>query len=197
MGSQWHFDPVTYLAVVRREIAGYDDLEAAVADATRDVTALRVLDLGTGTGVTAEQVLAVHPEARLVAIDASAAMLEIARSRLPGAELRVQDLSDPLPPGPFELVVSAFAVHHLHGPGKADLFRRIARELAPGGRFVLCDVVVPVRAVPAPGPLDPELDRPSSVAGQLDWLRAAGLEPSVVQARDDLAILAADRPAEP
>jgi hypothetical protein len=38
---------------------------------------------------------------------------------------------------------SVLAAHHLGGPGKADLFRRVAAGLAPGGRFVLGDVVVP------------------------------------------------------
>jgi hypothetical protein len=49
-----------------------------------------------------------------------------------------------LPEGPFGLVVSALAVHHLEGTGKAGLFQRIASTLDPAGRFVLADVVEPV-----------------------------------------------------
>jgi len=33
-------------------------------------------------------------------------------------------------------------VHHLDAGEKADLFRRVAAALEPGGRFVLGDVVV-------------------------------------------------------
>src|SRR5699024_5129363 len=58
-------------------------------------------------------------------------------------ELRRGRLEDPLPPGPFDLVMSTLAIHHLDGPGKADLFARIAEVLPAGGRFVLADLIVP------------------------------------------------------
>jgi tRNA (cmo5U34)-methyltransferase len=194
VGNQWHFDPDTYLAMVRSEIAAYDELQGALAEATREIDAHRVLDLGTGTGVTAARVLAVHPDATMVGVDSSADMLRHARDLLPEADLRVADLMDPLPTGPFELVVSAFAIHHLDAAGKAELFGRVAAVLAPGGRFALLDVVVPATAPEQPVPLEEGVDQPSTVADQLDWLAAAGLVANVVVARDDLAILAADRP---
>jgi tRNA (cmo5U34)-methyltransferase len=194
VGNQWHFDPDTYLAVVRREIPTYDQLQDALADATAAVDAAAILDLGSGTGVTAHRVLARHPEAKLTGIDASAAMLQHARSLLPTATFLVGTLEDPLPTGPFDLVVSAFAIHHLDGAGKADLFDRIASVLAPGGRFALCDVVVPAGPVARPVPLEAGVDRPSTLDDQLRWLDAAGLHPDVVLADDDLAIVIADRP---
>jgi SAM-dependent methyltransferase len=55
----------------------------------------------------------------------------------------VSRLEDALPVGNIDLVVSALAVHHLDGAGKADLFARIAARRRSGGRFVLGDVVVP------------------------------------------------------
>ena len=143
MGEQWHFDPDTYFAMVRSEIPGYDRLQQVLADSTADVPATAILDLGSGTGVTAQRVLSVHPGASLVGVDASEAMLAHARELVPGATFVVSDLEAPLPAGPFEVVVSAFAVHHLDGAAKADLFARVAAVLAPGGRFALCDVVVP------------------------------------------------------
>ena len=45
------------------------------------------------------------------------------------ADLRVSRLEDALPEGNFDLVVSALAVHHLDGAGKADLFARVAARL--------------------------------------------------------------------
>ena len=55
VGNQWHFDPDTYLAMVRSEIKDYDELQALIADATKSVNVTRVLDLGSGTGVTARR----------------------------------------------------------------------------------------------------------------------------------------------
>ena len=145
--SQFHFDPATYLDLMRQEVPAYGRLQDVVAEASEGRTVTRVLDLGTGTGETLAAVLARHPGARAVGVDQSAPMLEAARARLAGlpVELVVAELADPLPAGPFDLVVSALAVHHLEGPDKAALFARVAEALRPGGRFVLGDVVVPSR----------------------------------------------------
>jgi tRNA (cmo5U34)-methyltransferase len=124
-------------------------------------------------------------------------MLEEAQRALPDADLRVARLEDPLPEGPFDLVVSTLAVHHLDAAGKADLFARVAAALAPGGRFVLADVVVPERPEDAVIPCTPGYDMPDSVPDQLEWLRAAGLDPQVTWGRRDLAVLAATRPPRP
>lgn len=193
VGNQWHFDPGTYLEAVRAEVPGYDELQATIADASADLDAATILDLGSGTGMTARAVLDRHPQGRLIGVDSSEPILAHARRLVPEATFVAQRLEDPLPPGPFDLVVSAFAVHHLDATGKAALFERVAAVLAPGGRFVLCDVVVPTEPVETPVPLDPELDQPSTLADQLTWLRDAGLSPTIRFARGDLAVISADR----
>src|SRR5699024_11328305 len=95
-----------------------------------------VLGLGVGSGLTAKHVLDSVPHAQLLGIDASAEMLAAAARTLDPdrTELRRGRLEDPLPPGPFDLVMSTLAIHHLDGPGKADLFARIAEVLPAGGR---------------------------------------------------------------
>jgi tRNA (cmo5U34)-methyltransferase len=191
--AEFRFVPEGYLESMLEEIPGYEELQAETARATEGVRAGRILELGVGTGETARRVLEHHPGAHLTGIDVSAEMLEEARRRLPGADLRVARLEDPLPKGPFDLVVSTLAVHHLDGAGKADLFRRVATVLAPGGRFVLADVVVPERPEDAVVDCTPGFDLPDSVPDQLEWLEAAGLEPHVAWARRDLAVLAATR----
>jgi len=134
-----------------------------------------------------------------VLVDASAEMLEAAREVL--AEDRVEQvivsrLEDALPDGPFDLVVSALAIHHLESDGKRLLFRRIAEALGPGGRFVLADVIVPDDPSRAVAPLDSPFDRPDRLDDQLDWLSEAGLEPRVVWTSGDLAVVSCDRPLE-
>jgi tRNA (cmo5U34)-methyltransferase len=189
--SDFEWDPETYLGQMRDEIPGYEELQAKVAAATEDLTATTVLELGTGTGETALRVLAKHPTARWTGIDASAAMLARARTRLPGADLRLARLEDPLPSGPFDLVVSVLAVHHLTGDAKRDLFTRIAQV---SDNFVLGDVVVPESPQQATIEIDWEYDLPSSVASQLEWLEAAGFQADATYVRPDLALFRCRRP---
>ena len=196
--SQFHFDPATYLDLMRAEVPAYGLLQEAVADAAASggLAVVRVLDLGTGTGETMAAVLDRLPGARAVGLDKSAPMLDAARTRLAAlpVELRVAELTDPLPPGPFDLVISALAVHHLDGAQKADLFARVAQVLRPGGRFVLGDVVIPLRSGDAVTPVTSDYDRPSTAADQLRWLAEAGFEASEVWSERDLVVLRADRP---
>jgi tRNA (cmo5U34)-methyltransferase len=190
--GQFHWDPETYVKIVRDEVPDYERLQDEVARATEGVAARRVLELGTGTGVTSRRVLERHPQAQLTGVDSSEHMLAVAD--LPGADLRLQDLRDALPDGPFDLVFSALAVHHLDGPGKADLFARIAAALAPGGRFVMADVIVPEDPADIVTPLDAGFDLPDTVPDLLAWLRDAGLRARVSWQARDLAVLVADLP---
>ena len=192
--TQWHWDPETYLKNMLAEVPSYPNLQAETARATADARAQAILELGIGTGETAKRVLAEHPEARLTAIDSSPEMVERARAVVPQADLRLARLEDALPEGPFDLVVSALAVHHLDGPGKQDLFRRIAAVLEPGGAFVLADVVVPEDDADVVTPIDGVHDKPDRVDDQLRWLRDAGFDAETVWSQKDLAVIRAKRP---
>jgi tRNA (cmo5U34)-methyltransferase len=190
--GQFHFHPNEYLELMHSELPAYERLQDAAAAATGS-HAKRLLELGTGTGETSRRVLTRHPGATLVGIDVSADMLAVVD--LPGADLRVARLEDPLPEGPFDLVFSALAVHHLDGPAKADLFARVAAVLEPAGRFVLADVVVPDDPADATTPLSPGFDLPSRAGDQVAWLREAGLDATVVWSEGDLAVIVAVRPS--
>jgi len=188
--GQFHWDPDGYLKMVRAEVPDYDRLQDELASATEGIDARRALELGTGSGVTSRRVLARHPHAQLTGVDSSEEM--IAAADLPGADLRLQDLRDPLPEGPFDIVFSALAVHHLEGPEKADLIARVAAALAPGGRFVLADVVVPADPADVVTPLDAGFDLPETVPVLLRWMDDAGLRARVSWQARDLAVLVAD-----
>lgn len=172
------------------EIPGYEELQEAVALEARG---RNVLELGIGTGETAVRILARNSGARWTGIDASAAMLERARERLPDADLHEQQLEDPLPEGPFDLVVSVLAVHHLDGPKKRDLFRRVA---VVGDFFVLGDLVVAERAEEAVIEIDWVMDKPSTVPEQIEWLEDVGFEVEAGYVRPDLAVFVARKSSD-
>jgi tRNA threonylcarbamoyl adenosine modification protein (Sua5/YciO/YrdC/YwlC family) len=193
--GQFHFHPETYLDEIRAEVPAYERLQEELIAATGEGSE-RILELGVGTGETTRRLLSRHPGAQIVGVDESAEMLAGARAVLPAerVELEVARLQDPLPDGPFDLVASALAVHHLVDGEKLELFERVAAALVPGGRFVLADVVVPADPADAVIPLTPGFDRPSPLEEQLTWLRDAGLDARVTFAHRDLAVVVALKP---
>jgi tRNA (cmo5U34)-methyltransferase len=205
--GQFHWDPDSYLELMRRELPDYERLQTQAVAASRGAAGRapagvkRILELGTGTGESAKRVLAAHPGPTLTGIDASERMLSVAREMLSRQRVTISvgRLEDPLPPGPFDLVVSVLAVHHLDGAGKASLFGRIAGVLAPRGRFVLGDLIVPEDPADAVTPMDGSYDQPSRLGEQLQWLHAAGFGARVHWRRGDLAVVVADlvRPSVP
>jgi len=189
--SDFEFTPEHFLDLMRHEIPRYEELEDETAGATEGVEAARILELGFGTGETTRRVLALHPGAHLVGIDGSTRML--AATQVEGAELRLGELVDPLPEGPFDLVVSCLTIHHLDGHGKRDLFRRIAAVLSPGGSFVFGDVIVPEDPADAAIPLTPDYDLPDRLEDLLDWLRAEDFGAAATWVHGDLAVVRARR----
>ncbi|HZH50647.1 MAG TPA: metalloregulator ArsR/SmtB family transcription factor [Microvirga sp.] len=116
-------------------------VEAAVLEALGSKPIRNLVDLGTGTGRML-QLLA--PRAlRTVGLDASHAMLSVARANLEKAgltriELRQGDIyAPPFPRDTFDLVVIHQVLHYLDDPARA--IREAARLVAPGGRILVVD----------------------------------------------------------
>lgn len=196
--AEFQWGPENYLSLMHEEIPDYERLQDEAVAATGEHVE-RVLELGTGTGETARRLLERHSTAVLVGVDESESMLAGARRALPSerVELLAARVQEPLPEGRYDLVVSTLVVHHLDAAGKADLFHRIAESLAPGGRFVLADLVVPEDPADVVTPIDGDFDTPSSTADQLSWLAAAGLHPRQAWAHRDLAVLIGQALAQP
>lgn len=132
----------------RQLVPDFDDFYGTVVDAIpyeRDA-AIRVLDLGAGTGLLSALIARAFPCARITLADVSPEMLGVARRRFADEpsrfELRVMDYEREPLPGEYEAVVSALSIHHVDGPGKRQLFRRIHGLLSDGGVFVNADQVL-------------------------------------------------------
>lgn len=114
----------------------------------------RICDLGGGDGALAQQILSALPDAMLTLVDGAPAMLTAARSRLgdPPNLRFVQSAFESIingqaALGPFECIVSSFAIHHLTQAERAALFFRLKDQLAPGGWFLNADTVLPDETV--------------------------------------------------
>jgi ubiquinone/menaquinone biosynthesis C-methylase UbiE len=122
------------------------------APATRELiahasfkTAQAVFEFGCGTGAFAELVLAHHlpQEARYLALDSSATMVRLARSRLErfGARVVVRQTDGSLQfgegAGSFDRFVSNYVLDLLAVPDIAQLLAEAHRLLTAGGRLCL------------------------------------------------------------
>jgi len=169
----------------------------------------RVLDLGSGDGRLLGFVLERLPQAEAVALDFSPEMLGRLRQRFAGSgNVTVIDhnLNDALPEiGPFDAVVSSFAIHHCTHERKRELYEEIFRLLAPGGIFCNLEHVASpnlklhVDFLTAIG-YTLETEDPSNqlldLHVQLEWLREIGYEDvDCFWKWRELALLAGRKPA--
>lgn len=171
-------DPDTYLDAIRADVPRYDELQAAAIDAI-PFAPKRVLELGFGTAETTQRLWERYPEARITGLDSSPGMVFKARE-LGWEEMRLGRIEDPLPDGPWDLVISVLTVHHLDDDGKRDLFRRVREQ---SRALVLGDVVL---AEAQTTPLEPGVDTPAGAAEQAEWCGG-----EVVWQAGDLAVIRA------
>lgn len=141
----------------------------------------RVIDIGTGTA-TALTLLAPRI-AEGLGIDASPAMLALARTRLAREGLshctvkRADMYRLPLAAGGFDLAILQMVLHYAEDP--AEVLAEASRVLGPAGRVVVVDLARHRRQKTAarlahrwPGFTDDEMT---------GWLKAAGLHPGAAR----------------
>ena len=128
------------------DAAAYDQVAApqtrwgsAVVDRLDLVGDERVLDAGAGTGRVTEHLARRLPRGRVIALDASPAMIAAARERLARfgdrIDYLVADLGAPLPVSPpVDAIVSTATFHWV--PDHDALFRHLAAVLRPDGQLV-------------------------------------------------------------
>lgn len=112
--------------------------------------ALRILDIGSGTGFFVGEWLRAYPRARAVALDGAAAMTAVASERLgPAAErvdFRIGDFRElsslTRDAGPYDVVITMYALHHLDSTEKLAVVKDAMSMMKPGAWFVNADIIV-------------------------------------------------------
>jgi trans-aconitate 2-methyltransferase len=98
-----------------------------------------VLDAGCGSGRITQALVERLPDGHVVAVDASESMVDAARERLPGADVRRLDLLELDLPAlgldrPLDAILSTATFHWILDHER--LFARLRSVLRPGGRLV-------------------------------------------------------------
>ncbi|WP_238015050.1 class I SAM-dependent methyltransferase [Dactylosporangium sp. AC04546] len=106
----------------------------ALLDAAGVEAGHRMLDAGTGPGTVAA--LACARGAAVVAVDAEPSMVDVARLRVPEAEVHQATLPDlPFADGGFDAAVANFVINHVGDPAAA--VAELRRVVRPGGRIAV------------------------------------------------------------
>jgi len=175
--AQFHWNPETYLEEIRAEVPRYDELQRAAVEAI-PFAPDRVLELGMGTGETTRVLLEAYPDAWIIGLDASPDM--VYRLREEYDDVQLARMEDPLPDGPWDLVISVLAIHHLRDPEKQTLFRRVREQ---SKALVIGDVV---KASEQVTPVDPGVDFLDTAEQLAEWS-----DGEVTWTGDDLAVVRA------
>ncbi|WP_234413744.1 magnesium protoporphyrin IX methyltransferase [Ideonella sp. A 288] len=131
-----------------------------------DLSGLRVLDAGCGTGAAA--VAMARRGAEVVAIDLSPTLVQLARERLPAdlgpgsIDFRSGDMLDPAL-GRFDHVVAMDSIIHYDAPDAARVLGRLAERTTGSMVFTFAPRTPALAAMHAVGRLFPRGDRAPSI----------------------------------
>jgi len=129
VGTPWDASAYDRSSEPQQEWAS--DVLSRLAGTAQDAT---VLDVGCGTGRVTEALLALVPRGRVLALDASADMVELARRRLGDrAKVWCQDVLDLDLEEPVDAVLSTATLHWVTDHDR--LWTRLAGALRPGGKL--------------------------------------------------------------
>jgi tRNA (cmo5U34)-methyltransferase len=133
--SDFDWTPDEYLQRIRARIPRYDELQEQ-AIAAIPFPPERVLELGMGTGETTRRLIEAYPDAWVIGLDSSPDM--VFRARQTYDDVQLARMEDPLPDGPWDLVVSVLSVNELDEEQRQRLVRRVrehSRSLVIGDVF--------------------------------------------------------------
>ena len=133
--GQFDWTPDTYLERIHAKVPRYDELQEQ-AIAAIPFPPERVLELGMGTGETTRRLIETYPDAWVIGLDASPDM--VFRARMTYDDVQLARMEDPLPDGPWDLVISVLSSGELTDEQMHTLVRRVgeqSRSLVIGDAF--------------------------------------------------------------
>jgi tRNA (cmo5U34)-methyltransferase len=135
--NRFDWTPEVYLERIRSQIPRYDELQEQ-AIAAIPFAPERVLELGMGTGETTRRLIEAYPDAWVIGLDASPDM--VFRARQSYDDVQLARMEDPLPDGPWDLVISVLSAGELPDDQLQALCRRVKEQ---SRSFVVGDTFEP------------------------------------------------------
>jgi tRNA (cmo5U34)-methyltransferase len=123
--SRFDWTPEVYLERIRSQVPRYDELQEQ-AIAAIPFPPERVLELGMGTGETTRRLIEAYPDAWVVGLDSSPDM--VFRARQTYDDVQLARMEDPLPDGPWDLVISVLSMEDLTDDQLQALCRRVREQ---------------------------------------------------------------------
>lgn len=120
--GQFDWTPDEYLERIRSKVPRYDELQEQAVAAV-PFPPERVLELGMGTGETTKRLIDAYPDVWVVGLDSSPDM--VFRARQTYDDVQLARMEDPLPDGPWDLVISVLSLGDLDDDQKQNLCRRV------------------------------------------------------------------------
>jgi ubiquinone/menaquinone biosynthesis C-methylase UbiE len=136
------YDPASWLMSLGQDARANREIIAAAAVRSGE----RILDVGCGTGAQTIVAARAAAPAKVVGIDPSPEMLEVARRKAAkrglDIDFRVAAIEHlPFGDAQFDVVLSGFMLHHLPEVVIRSGIAEVRRVLTPGGRFLAVDMV--------------------------------------------------------
>lgn len=149
IAQEWDADTISYNPSRPEQL---DMLLTLIADEYQPDKA--ILDLGIGSGLVEEMLFGRIPQAQVVGVDASAAMIALADERLKAFSgqyvtllhdfTQIEALK--LPERTYQVVFSVQTLHHLNDEQMTQAYRYIYNTLEKGGLFLLLDRIAVEKA---------------------------------------------------
>jgi tRNA (cmo5U34)-methyltransferase len=142
-----HYSMERYDRDIRMAIPGHREVHKRIGKRVKkefEGKKVKVLELGIGTGLTAETILQQLPDSDYTGIDYSETMLKNAKRKLAkyNPKLVLKDYSINRLPGNNDLVVSVISIHHQRSDkDKKELFKKVFDSLSEKGIFIWADLV--------------------------------------------------------
>jgi len=123
--DRFDWTPEVYLERIRAQVPRYDELQEQ-AIAAIPFPPERVLELGMGTGETTNRLIEAFPDAWVIGLDSSPDM--VFRARQAYDDVQLARMEDPLPDGPWDLVISVLSAGDLDDNQMEALCRRVREQ---------------------------------------------------------------------